>query len=489
MSLPHSPNFEALIGSFTPEKPSESSGWQEFIAVAERGAFTQDSGRFVLPAISFWYRDEGILTVEALQKRVSSELAYQGHLSNPEVAAAVLGMFAFSKKSSGSAVQQFNDGLKIVSADLNQFFIFPLNHALEYRFDVGPFSIGPFEAERLAYQSKRADSDFFVRYEDSLRELSLSVERKFRPVKVIDWGEVIRTTWLPASLSVTEARAQLMDAYFALVSALHFQEFFTELQHVQELPMALGSGWLNLERLQEILRAQRISVFLNIGARRDGFVSPAATLQIAIDLGGGHIGIPFTERYLKEHFTFEGFQTAEIHQSLRAFCHFLAKAVRHRDEGRKAEAFLHYVIALDLLLGEAGESSASVCSRSAVLTFAALSRDYATQLTELKRVYDARSKYVHEGRQPDPALLKLVESICREVAFCLLRLQRDVSNHQPGFRDRWIKDVEFMVAAVEAARPTTVDDLKRAGIAMPEDVRYVEYFSELAKPIKPETPR
>jgi len=481
MPLPQSANFEALLGSFVSDKPLQGDGWREFIAIPTT-TVVQDDARLELPAISFWYRDQSDLSVESLQKRVSSELAHQGHLSNLEMAAAVLGMFAYSKKSSSSAVQQFNDGLRIVSADLNQFFIFPSLHALEYRFDVGPFSIGPFKAERLAYQSKKAGSDFFGRYEESLRELSLSVERKFHPVKVIDWREVIQTKWVATSPSANKARAQLIDVYFALLSAVHFQEFFAELQHVQELPMALGSGWLNLERLQEIFHAQRISVFLNIGARRDGFVSPAATLQIAVGLGGGHIGIPFTEQYLRQHFRFERFQKAEIYQSLRAFCHFLAKAVRHRDEGREAEAFLHYVIALDLLLGDTGESSATVSSRSAVLSFAALNRDYATLLTEMKRAYDARSKYVHEGRQPDSALLKMVESICREVAFCLLRLQCDVSNRQPGFRDRWFKDVDFMVAAVEAARPKTVDDLKRAGIATPQDVRYLDYFSELAGP-------
>ncbi len=42
--------------------------------------------------------------------------------------------------------------------------------------------------------------------------------------------------------------------------------------------------------------------------------------------------------------------------------------------------------------------------------------------------------------------------------------------------------MDFMVAAVEAARPKTVDDLKRAGIATPQDVRYLDYFSELAGP-------
>jgi len=73
---------------------------------------------------------------------------------------------------------------------------------------------------------------------------------------------------------------------------------------------------------------------------------------MTVDLGGGHLGIPFTEQYVRKHFNLENFQTAEIHQSLRAFYHFLAKAVRHDDEGRQGEAFLHYIIALDLLLGD-----------------------------------------------------------------------------------------------------------------------------------------
>jgi hypothetical protein len=229
MPVPESPNFEALLGSFAPERPSEGSGWREFIAIPEH-TVNQDGELLHRPPIAFWHRDEGDLTVEALQKRVCHELAHQGHLSNSELAAAVLGMFAFSKKSSSSAVQQFNDGLKIVSADLNQFFIFPSVHALEYRFDVGPFRIGPFKAERLAYQSRKARSAFFGRYEESLRELSLSVERKFQPVKVIDWREVLQTTWVASSPSANKARAQLMDVYFALLSALHFQEFFADLQ-------------------------------------------------------------------------------------------------------------------------------------------------------------------------------------------------------------------------------------------------------------------
>jgi hypothetical protein len=487
MPLPQAANFESLLASFAPEKPSEGSGWEEFIAVPERGAFMEDDRQFVLPAISFWYRAQGNLSMEVLQKRVASELANHGHSSSPEIAAAVLAMFAFAKKSSSSVVQQFNEGLRVTNADLNQFFILPYIAPVEYRFDFGPFTIGAFNPERLAYQSKKAGSDFFERYQKSLRHLSLSFERRFRPIKVVDWRDVAQSTWLPSSASTGEAIPRIVDAYYDELAGLHFQVFFAELEDLQELPTALGSGWFNLLRLQELLRAQRVSVFLNIGPKRSGFVSPTAVLSLTVDLGGGHLGIPFTEQYVRKHFNLENFQTAEIHQSLRAFCHFLAKAVRHDHEGRQGEAFLHYIIALDLLLGDTAKSSATVSSRSAALTYEALNRDYTALLREMKRAYDARSKYVHEGRQPDSALLKTAEAICREVAFCLLRLQRDVSSHQPGFRDQWIRYVDFVVKAVEAARPTTADDLKRAGIATPQDVSYLQYFSELTKPTKANT--
>jgi hypothetical protein len=410
MPLPQSENFEALLASFAPERPSEGAGWEEFIAVPERGAFTQDGGRFVLPAISFWYRAEGDLSMEALQKKVASELAHHGHASNSGVAAAVLAMFAFAKKSPSSVVQQFNEGLRVTTADLNQFFIFPSIAPVDYRFDVGPFTIGALNTERLAYQSKKAGSDFFERYQKSLRQLSLSFERRFRPIEVIDWRDVAQSTWPPSSASAGEAMPRIVDAYFDQLAALHFREFFAELEGLQELPIALGSGWFNLQRMQEFLRAQWVSVFLNIGDKRSGFVSPQAMLSMGVDLGGGHLGIPFTKQYLRKHFNLENFQTAEIHQSLRAFCHFLAKAVRHDDEGRHGEAFLHYIIALDLLLGDTGESSATVSSRSTVLTFGALKQNYATLLKEIKKAYDARSKYVHEGRQPDSASLNTYTS-------------------------------------------------------------------------------
>ena len=202
-----------------------------------------------------------------------------------------------------------------------------------------------------------------------------------------------------------------------------------------------------------------------------------------LNLGGGHLGMPFTEKYLYCHFGFEGFTDCEIHLSLQSFCHFLAMAAQHDSSGRAAEAFLHHVIALDLLLGDAGSSTNSVSTRSAALVFRALNQDYQVVVKDLLRIYNARSKYVHEGKQPDSSLLPMANNICGEVAFCLFRLQREINNRIAGFRDRWLKDLDFVIAATEAGRLVSDEDWRRVGVVLGDDVRYLAFTSELEQPL------
>src|SRR5262245_18290573 len=95
-------------------------------------------------------------------------------------------------------------------------------------------------------------------------------------------------------------------------------------------------------------------------------------------------------------------------------------------------------------------SSASVAELCAVLTFRAIQSDYSTVFKEMHKIYNARSKYVHEGRTPEAAAYEQVERIAREVAFCLFRLQRDKGNRKAGFQTRWLNDIDYVAAAIDA---------------------------------------
>lgn len=487
MPIPNTPKFEALLASFSVTKPEPPEGWREFVAV-QKQSLNNDYEFKNAPAVTFWYRDDTGLSLESLLEKISEELNKLGHVTSLELASVVTALFAYSKGSAASAVERFNFMFsQIVDADVNQFFLFPQLALSTYRVDIGPFSVGPFKPERLAYLSRKSGSDYYDRYESGLRKIPFSVERKPRAVRAVFWDKLAGPNgqWIALSKSVRSILAYLVDEYFANLSALHFADFFSELNRVQEVPMALGSGWFDLHRLREVLGSHWISIYLKIGGENVGFVSPSSSLVLSLNLGGGHIGIPLTEKFLCLHFGFEGFTDCEIHRSLQSFCHFLALAAEHRSAGREAEAFLHNVIALDLLLGDTGSSTDSVSTRSAALVSLALNRDYSSVVKDSLRIYNARSKYVHEGTLPDSSFLPMVEKICREVAFCLFRLQRDAKNRSSGFYGQWLKDVDFIVATIESGRPVTDVDWQRVGAALRDDVRHTTLIAELGRPKAP----
>lgn len=484
MPIPNTPKFEALLSSFSRTKPEPSDGWREFVAVPAL-KLNEDGNLIERRAIIFWYREESDLTMESLLRTILRELKQPGHVAETALAATVVAMFAYSTNPMKSSVERFNLLFSnLVSAQLNQFFLFPTMQLATYRVEIGPFSIGPFNLERLAYLSRKSGSDFYERYEPFIRHAPFSVERKPRTVQVIYCHRLFNNSpaWHPRSTGDAAVLFELVDHYFAQMSGLYFAEFFAELQALQEVPIALGSGWFDLKALRWMLQSHQISVYLQIGGDAVGFVSPATSLSTTFNLGGGHLGMPFTEKYLYRNFGFEGFTDCEIHQGLKSFCHFLALAAQHQHAEREAEAFLHNVIALDLLLGDEGSSTNSVSTRSAALVFRALKRDYPIVVKDMQRIYDARSKYVHEGKPPEPTILPTLKQICGEVAFCLFRLQRDARNRVAKFRNRWLKDVDFVIAAIEAGRPVVEDDWQRVGVAFGNDACHASFLAELKQP-------
>lgn len=461
MGLPEIPEFESLLKSLRPSAPEGEREWREWSVVAEENIF--DDYRKTLPAINVWFSEKEGLAVEALLKRISDELRHNGHPDDIDIANVILGFFAYSQRSGSSAVAEFNKVFsKITSADLNQFFVFASPSPLNYRFRIGSFLIGPFNPERLAYQCQKVKSNFYERYRSMFFKSSLSVERE--PFRV----KVIRA--LPWQLT-GEVHVRLTDTYFSLLSRVYFENFFETLNLDQELGIALGSGWFDALRLKELIQTHRISVFMNIGHENIGFVSPSLNATLNVNLGGAHLGMPVVEKIVKEQFHFVLPEKSELHQIIRLYSHFLSLSVRHHNDGRHAEGFLHGVIALDLLLGEKSNSTKSVVKRSAALVYQSLRSSYAETLKLCEKIYDARSKYVHKGEPPDRQLEDITTKICREIAFCILRLQRNSENRVAGIWDKWVKQIDIVVALLEADQLPSGKDFSKIGVASKGEYR------------------
>jgi hypothetical protein len=486
MSLPKIESFETLLASLTSE-PSETGGpLCEFIAIPSQ--LVKEDERFTnLPEVKIWYRETPALSLEALEIRITKELKRLAHPGGIDIARILLAIYSRTRRTDKSAVEQFNSVFDaIVTANLNQYLVFTLPSLLDYQFQVGDFKVGRFNPERLAYQSQKAQSDYFKRYEKELRSQPLSVERKYFPVKTIDWNKlaISQHNWQPKKKVYAPLMHRLVAEYYNQLSLIYFEDFFVQLHSAQEIGMALGSGWFDPEALRRIVGVsqQLISVYLDIGAEKRGFVSPVGFGPHLINLGGAHLGLPATEKMLRKTYGFEGFKDYPVHQDLKSFCHFLALAVTHHDEGRHAEGFLHYIIALDLLLGEKNSSTQTVSKRSAVLTHRMRGVTFKEAIAESEKIYDARSRYVHEGKEPKQDLWDVAQSVCREIAFCLFRLQRDPKNQSTGFHDRWMREIDFVAAALAASRSVPDADLRAIGIGLGDDLTATQFENVLKTP-------
>jgi Apea-like HEPN len=481
MPLPQMDNFEALLDSITPEKPAGDRPWKEVVAVPTKTG--KDHGGFVaLPVVGFWYLESENLSFESFVRRVTTDLDRLGHSARPEIVLVILGIFARTRRSPRSSVEQFNLLFEhVVTADLNQYIAFSAPPPAGFQFNVGDFTVGKFNSQRLSYQCRKAGSDFFDRFEKDLSQLPLSIERKHFSVKTIHWNRLagLKDGWSIKATGYIDAMTRLRDHFYALLAAVYLEDFFRRMRLAQEVGIALGSDWFDPEPLTRMVGAQFISVFLDIGSDKRGYVSGGGIGALGFQLGGTHLGMPATEKLLREQFGFEGFKNCEIHQTIKTFCHFLALAESHHGERRHAEGFLHHVIALDLLLGEKNASTQNVSKRSAVLTHEPRKISFNNAVAESEAIYDARSKYVHTGKEPEERLWGIVRSICREVVFCLFRLQPAPANHADGFRDRWLKDVDLVIATIQANRAVLDSDLQRIGITQEKDFKQASFLALL----------
>lgn len=230
----------------------------------------------------------------------------------------------------------------------------------EYQFELPPFTIGPLRTQKLAYNCEKAKSDFYDRYRDGLRD-AWTIERKPLKVTVFDIPRIREANFgtpvdrIVRSDGDLQAWPSAVDGYFSLLNTVLFEQFQDEIVSVQSALLALGAPFFDprpLQMLSGVMKTHRVAVFLNLGADKGGFVAPGGTGPLLINLGGMNNRVPGLLNELKDSYGFEHFDDSPMHQSIKVFADFVARARRHQIDGRLSEALLHYVIALELIFGE-----------------------------------------------------------------------------------------------------------------------------------------
>jgi hypothetical protein len=464
MPIPDLPVFQTLLNSLELTR-QEGIDYSNEIAIPETPAEDVSSER-IDAECRIWFKPVGDFTLETLIGRIQREVQSSGHKSQRNALLTLLCLFCLHPQRRSAPVQSLNDLLsRVVDGDLSQFFVLRVPPPPTFRdFAFGSFAIGKINSERISYRSKRAGSDFFERWQRALVG-RMAIERDVRRVRVFDWTSV-KEEHRAALFSDQASKAlwnRITEAYFHYISLAHFEEFWREFIEQQEIHVAMGGPFMG-DRELRLIPSFAVSIYMNIG-NGWGFVAPHGGRYLTMNFGGVDTGIPETLHRLKMEFSFESYGGDELHQTIKSYARFLSTAKRHLIDQRSAEAYLHFVIALDLLFGDKDGLTRNITKRVAVLVHLKLGITFAEAVKVLMRIYDARSKYVHQGDAGGMADIKMVQTICEEVLYCLLRMQKDHSKRKLGIVNEWRATLDYFAAANETGRTLSESDLAANGIA------------------------
>ena len=119
-------------------------------------------------------------------------------------------------------------------------------------------------------------------------------------------------------------------------------------------------------------------------------------------------------------------------------------------------------------MGTEGRSAESVAEKAAVVTYRPLRRTLQDQIRLVKQLYDARSKYVHEGKPFPIGDIIQAEQVAAEVLWSLLTVSGSgtLSN-----TSEWLRKINYLAAAIKDGRVLPEAEFAALGIVGTEVTR------------------
>ena len=469
--FPTNDAFENFIAAckITRDKPASSS-----IPLSPVGDM-KFSGA-ALPQLFLVYPETGI-QVDSVLKKIADFYARRDCPITRHLSVATLALVAATRDAAISAVAHSNRCLSsTASGRLLQCLIFPGRPRHDYSARIGRYIIKPFDAEKLLYWAGKCKSTFPV----DLREFSgwATLERTFEDVPIVDWTGEGRRKSLLVNVG-QETASYLIDNYFSEMAHSYARRAKVDVKRDALLLESAGWTWVGIDELLSTLLLKEVSYFTwEIQSTNAGWATFSDQRGLHFNFVPPQVFEDCRE-WMKAKLGFvESSSSSLFDQSIQTYCTFLQRAHGHRLHGRQDEAFLHFAIALDLLLGSEGRSQESVAERSALLVHRQSRLSLDQQAQAVKRLYHARSKYVHEGTSVIDNDAVEIESVCTQVLWTLLACSslgavRDV--------DDWLAKIDYLNAARHAGKALAEDELQAIGVPPDGDYRQTPRVSDVSK--------
>jgi hypothetical protein len=171
--------------------------------------------------------------------------------------------------------------------------------------------------------------------------------------------------------------------------------------------------------------------------------------------------IPSYSKQLEEKYNFTDYKDTPLHHTLQTYSQFIARAKMLEDKHKPSEAFLQYVISLELIFAGKETISSTIARRVAAMTCKQINSDYELLRQRIRQDYRLRSLYVHEGQSIDSQQLASIAEICHYVLHAMLYLQREFPqlsiNH-------WMKNIDLLGSKFSDNEHVTNELLRSCGV-------------------------
>ncbi len=458
MIFPENANFEYFFSTITHKiKLADKSYVQELIFEADTEINLHNGIKKIIPAKSLYVKVDTVISLKAIKTKISKYLHSVNHVSNETIVNSIIYILTFIDLKN-NAVKTINKVLKnITSVDINQFLIYPIK-VDTYHVDLNHFQIGVIDHNKIQSYCLKIKTDYYDLYGDLIRD-KFGVTRKYFQVNVLNLVHITQS-----AIKYDDIFKEAIYFYFEELSKVYEEEFYNKFDEAQELVTFLSNSYLDLKQWNLFLYPNiYLTIFLNFDKdSKLGWIVPKAK-KTTLKLGEGPTN---QEIYrLKNKYGFSDFGNGELDIAFRKFISFCSKGERYLIGSKINEAFLHNVIALDLLFGDKDASTQSVARRTAFVIGFSNSEDFDLSVKKIKNIYDLRSKYVHEGISIDKDKFEDLKTICLKV------FERYLTLHKLGKLTKmkyveWIKKLDLGVAMLEASETPSVEYLQNCGIIL-----------------------
>ena len=340
--FPDTPQFTKFLSSLTIIAPDNVEEYTEVTAISEDICIDQFGVRKNEVSVKMWFRKDCGIKFSSVKKKLIKHLDYIQHPCDDQIAVIILAFYTLAKRTEENAVDALNQILlKIGQCDVSQYVITDVEIPAEFKVEFGDFSIHRFNSEKFKYRCGKTESNYYDLYGDS-HVGKLTVEKKYFQIIIIDWNLVF--TELDMLDAGTLIR-RIHDTYFHLLAKKMWEHFWDSFVSSQHIYNAISNTYLDpFEILSISISNSFVTLFLNIGQKRFGFISPFGGTN-NIRIGEFRHAIPVVDKMLTESYDFTKYDNHNpIHNHLKLFISMsqMLKYTCTMRDMMKASCFLRY---------------------------------------------------------------------------------------------------------------------------------------------------